>query len=86
VCSVRAYVCCAVQGIAETGRAILDAEEEARGSRTRKGSPLGGLSLAPETAAITRRNGERVNIIAAWLTPDALPIEVTAALGRLLDA
>jgi multidrug efflux pump len=47
---------------------------------------LGGLRLAPETAAITRRNGERVNTIEAWLTPDALPIEVTAELRRLLHA
>uniref|UniRef100_UPI0025EE2BF2 efflux RND transporter permease subunit n=1 Tax=Thiohalocapsa sp. TaxID=2497641 RepID=UPI0025EE2BF2 len=47
---------------------------------------LGDLRLAPETAAITRRDGERLNIIEAWLTPDALPIEVTAELRRLLEA
>lgn len=45
---------------------------------------LGELRLAPETAAITRRDGARVNTIEAWLTPGALPIEVTAAARRLL--
>lgn len=41
---------------------------------------LGPLELLPEAPSITRRDGERVNIIEAWLTADALPIEVTAQL------
>ena len=45
---------------------------------------LGELRLAPQPGAITRRDGERVNTVLAWLRPDALPIEVTAAvLARL---
>jgi multidrug efflux pump subunit AcrB len=41
---------------------------------------LGPLELIPEAPSITRRDGERVNIIEAWLTADALPIEVTEQL------
>lgn len=36
-------------------------------------SALGDISLAPDTAVITRRDGERVNIIQAYLVPYALP-------------
>jgi multidrug efflux pump subunit AcrB len=44
---------------------------------------LGELRLRPETASITRRNGERVNKVEGWLRPGALPIEVTRAVqGR----
>jgi len=46
---------------------------------------LGPLVLRPEAPTITRRNGERVNIIEAWLTADALPIEVTATLGAEIE-
>jgi multidrug efflux pump subunit AcrB len=46
-------------------------------------SALGDLRLAPELRGITRRNGERVNEISAYLRQGALPIEVTrAVLGR----
>jgi multidrug efflux pump subunit AcrB len=41
---------------------------------------LGELRLAPQSTAITRRNGERVNTVEAWLRPDALPIEVSGAV------
>lgn len=47
---------------------------------------LGALVLRPQVQAITRRNGERVNMIQAWLTPDALPIEVTSAVQARIDA
>ncbi|MCP3870007.1 MAG: efflux RND transporter permease subunit [Gammaproteobacteria bacterium] len=47
---------------------------------------LGKLTLKPELAAITRRNGERINTIGGYLHQGALPIEVTqAVLGRLDD-
>jgi len=36
-------------------------------------SALGSISLAPDTAIITRRDGERVNTIKAFLEPYALP-------------
>jgi multidrug efflux pump subunit AcrB len=41
---------------------------------------LGALQLEPEIPAITRRNGERVNNIDAWLRAGALPLEVTKTL------
>ncbi len=47
---------------------------------------FGDLRLAPQSAAITRRNGERVNTVEAWLRPDALPIEVSAAVQARIDA
>jgi hypothetical protein len=43
---------------------------------------LGELGLRPEAASITRRNGERINRIEAWMRPDALPIEVTRKLQQ----
>lgn len=47
---------------------------------------LGELSPRPEVASITRRNGERVNTLEAWLRPEALPIEVTRALEPRIAA
>ena len=47
---------------------------------------LGELSLRPETASITRRDGERVNTLDAWLRPGTLPIEVTAAVRERIEA
>jgi multidrug efflux pump len=47
---------------------------------------LGELTLVPEPAAITRRDGERVNTIEAWLTPEALPIEVSERLRAAIAA
>ncbi len=44
---------------------------------------LGDLRLAPETAAITRRDGERVNIIEAWLTPALYRLALQAGLVRV---
>lgn len=46
---------------------------------------LGPLELTPEAPTITRRNGERINIIEAWLTADALPIEVTETLRSQIE-
>ena len=46
---------------------------------------LGELSLQPELAAITRRNGERVNEIHGFLRQGVLPIEVTRDLLREVD-
>ncbi|MEA3277719.1 MAG: efflux RND transporter permease subunit [Pseudomonadota bacterium] len=43
---------------------------------------LGELTLRPEVASITRRDGERVNTVEGWLRPDLLPIEVTRAIQR----
>jgi multidrug efflux pump subunit AcrB len=45
---------------------------------------FGELVLRPELAGITRRNGERVNQITAYLRPGTLPIEVTRAIDRRL--
>ncbi len=45
---------------------------------------LGGLELWPELAAISRRNGERVNEIQGFLRQGVLPITVTQALMRRL--
>jgi len=41
---------------------------------------LGELELAPEPSAVTRRNGERVNHVHAWLAPGVLPMEVSRAI------
>ncbi len=38
---------------------------------------IGKLTLRPENGGITRRNGERVNIIRGWTRNEALPIEAT---------
>lgn len=46
---------------------------------------LGPLELIPEAPSITRRDGQRVNIIEAWLTADALPIEVTEQLRTEIE-
>jgi multidrug efflux pump subunit AcrB len=45
---------------------------------------LGGLRLAPEMGAITRRNGERVNTVQAWTRPGVLPIEVAGGIRQRL--
>jgi multidrug efflux pump subunit AcrB len=47
---------------------------------------LGDLTLAPKVSAITRRNGERVNTVQAWIRPEALPIEVSARLHDRFEA
>jgi multidrug efflux pump subunit AcrB len=45
---------------------------------------LGELTLKPEPASITRRNGERVNEVRAFLRQGALPIEVTRVVEAQL--
>jgi multidrug efflux pump subunit AcrB len=47
---------------------------------------LGELTLTPQVSAITRRNGERVNTVQAWIRPEALPIEVSARLQDRIEA
>ncbi len=48
---------------------------------------IGNMRLEPESASITRRNGERLNIIYGWTVPDALPIEVSnRVLAKLEEA
>ena len=47
---------------------------------------LGSMRVEPESASITRRNGERVNTITGWVRPGVLPIEVTTAILDRLDA
>lgn len=49
------------------------------------GAALGAIELEPEMPTITRRNGERLNIIEAWLSAGALPIEVTKALRKEIE-
>ena len=46
---------------------------------------LGPMRLEPESASITRRNGERVNVIHAWVRPGVLPIEAAAEVLARLD-
>ncbi len=47
---------------------------------------LGEMRLEPESASITRRNGERVNIIHGWVRPGVLPIEAANDVLARLDA
>lgn len=49
-------------------------------------SALGTLRLAPGDSPVTRRNGERVNTVQAFLMPGVLPQEALAAILRSLDA
>ena len=49
-------------------------------------SALGTIRLAPALQGITRRNGERVNEISAYLRQGALPIEITNAVLADVDA
>ena len=46
---------------------------------------FGELTLKPEAASITRRNGERANTVRGWIRPTALPIEVAAAVKRSIE-
>ena len=49
-------------------------------------SALGTVRLAPALQGITRRNGERVNEVSAYLRQGALPIEITNAVLADVDA
>jgi multidrug efflux pump subunit AcrB len=46
---------------------------------------LGDFELAPEYSGIPHRSGERMNVVKAHLTADALPPEVTAELLERLE-
>ncbi|MEO1475654.1 MAG: efflux RND transporter permease subunit, partial [Pseudomonadota bacterium] len=48
-------------------------------------SALGDVRLDPDTAVITRRDGERINNIQAFLEPYTLPAPSLAAYRQLLD-
>jgi multidrug efflux pump subunit AcrB len=48
-------------------------------------SALGEIVLKPEITSITRRNGERVNNIEAFLHPYIAPIDVTGAILKDLE-
>ena len=48
-------------------------------------SAIGALQLKPEMGGITRRDGERVNEVQAFLRQGALPIEVTRAVQARLE-
>ena len=47
---------------------------------------LGDMRVEPESASITRRNGERVNVIHGWVAPGSLPIEISNDILANLDA
>ncbi|MEE4300792.1 MAG: efflux RND transporter permease subunit, partial [Pseudomonadales bacterium] len=47
---------------------------------------LGSVTLRPQLPAITRRNGERINEVLAFLRPGALPIEVAARIDARIAA
>lgn len=55
------------------------------GDRSIPADTLGAVELQPESGAITRRNGQRVNTIYGWVRPGALPIEITNAILWKLD-
>ena len=46
---------------------------------------LGDMRVEPESASITRRNGERVNVIHGWVAPGSLPIEISNDILANLD-
>ncbi len=48
-------------------------------------SSLGRLRLEPAQGTITRRNGERVNTVQAFLVPDVLPATALAEAMALMD-
>lgn len=48
-------------------------------------SALGEVTLEPDTAVITRRNGERVNIVQAFLVPYALPAAALELYAQRLE-
>jgi multidrug efflux pump subunit AcrB len=49
-------------------------------------SALGELTLRPEPSSLTRRDGERVNIVEGWIRQGALPIDVTRDIRTRLAA
>ncbi len=56
------------------------------GERWVPADALGEMRLEPESASITRRNGERVNTVHGWVRPGVLPIEAANAVLARLDA
>lgn len=46
---------------------------------------LGTIRLTPELRSITRRNGERINEVSAYLRQGALPIETTRAVVAAIE-
>lgn len=48
-------------------------------------SAFGDFALAPESASITRRNGERVNIIHAYIAPWVTPIDLSNKVIAALE-
>lgn len=61
------------------------ADDTARGNPVVPLSALARVELAPSLGAITRRDGERVNIIQGFTALDTLPATVFAALRARLD-
>ncbi len=47
---------------------------------------LGEMQLEPESASISRRNGERINVVFGWVRPGLLPIEAANDVLARLDA
>ncbi len=56
------------------------------GDRWVPANTLGAMQVEPESGSITRRNGQRVNVINAWVRPGVLPIEITNEILDRLDA
>lgn len=46
---------------------------------------FGSFSLEPDSASISRRNGERVNIVRAYLSPEVTPIDATNAVIQQIE-
>jgi multidrug efflux pump subunit AcrB len=47
---------------------------------------LASMSMRPTTGSITRYDGERCNVVQAYVRSGALPIDVAAEVGEALDA
>lgn len=56
------------------------------GDRWVPADTLGTVRVEPESGAITRQDGQRVNTVHGWVRPDVLPIEVTSDILARLDA
>ena len=56
------------------------------GDRWVPANTLGAMQVEPESGSITRRNGQRVNIINGWVRPGVLPIEVTNEILARLES
>ncbi|MEO0972248.1 MAG: efflux RND transporter permease subunit, partial [Pseudomonadota bacterium] len=85
--AVRVRVADAVRGdLAQVSDLRLLSANGQNGGQWIPTSALGELTLVPEKAGVTRRNGERVNNIYGYVSDGVLPIEVARAVLARLEA